>query len=86
MASADSLSTEITQVTEHFNQLRLSNAPKTELDEAKKKLGELKKSLALLKSAEGGGDGAKKKERLLLKTGKVRPIPRGAYSRVVECT
>ena len=66
-----------------FNDLRAQGAP---LEEARKQLGELQKSLALVKGAgkekekkaEGSGgqhqvDGKpKKKERLLLKTAKVK--------------
>ena len=66
-----------------FNDLRAQGAP---LEEAKKKLGDLQKTLALVKGAgkekekktEGSGDQLqvdgqpKKKERLLLKTAKVK--------------
>ena len=65
-----------------FNDLRAQGAP---LEEAKKRLGDLQKTLALVKGAgkekekkaEGSGqhqvDGQpKKKERLLLKTAKVK--------------
>jgi hypothetical protein len=72
MASEESINNEVTQQTALLNELRLGNADATVVDEAKKKLGELKKSLALLKGAGGGKDTGKRKERLLLKTPKVR--------------
>ncbi|KAF7347238.1 Histidine--tRNA ligase, mitochondrial [Mycena venus] len=73
MASIESISEQITNQTALFNQLRLQNAEPSLIDEAKKKLGELKKSLALSKgsdAAAGSKDGGKKRERLLLKTAK----------------
>jgi len=91
--SPEALEAEIASVTAHFNELRL-NPDKTvatpeALNDAKKKLAELKKALALAKNAgkekkpkdaaPAGAAGApaqaegKKKERLLLKTAKVRP-------------
>jgi histidyl-tRNA synthetase len=74
MASAESLNQEIAQQTTLFNELRLQKAEPAAIDEAKKKLSELKKTLALLGVSAGGKDSGKKKERLLLKTGKVRPF------------
>ena len=71
MSSADSITQELTKQTALFNELRLQNVEPSVLDEAKKKLGELKKSLALLKGAGGSKDAGKKRERLLLKTAKV---------------
>ncbi|KAK7063623.1 mitochondrial histidine--tRNA ligase [Favolaschia claudopus] len=76
MASIESVSEQIATQTALFNQLRLQNAEPALIDEAKKKLGELKKSLALSKSSGGNAEGsgakeaAKKRERLLLKTAK----------------
>ncbi|KAJ7157316.1 hypothetical protein C8R46DRAFT_1004259 [Mycena filopes] len=72
MASIESISEQISTQTALFNQLRLQNAEASVLDEAKKRLGELKKSLALSKGSDGtsGAAGAKKRERILLKTAK----------------
>ncbi|KAJ7207493.1 hypothetical protein GGX14DRAFT_698176 [Mycena pura] len=83
MASTDSLSEQIAAQTTLFNQLRLQNAEPSVLDEAKKKLGELKRSMAALSkskeaalskgaaaSADTPKEAAKKRERLLLKTAK----------------
>jgi histidyl-tRNA synthetase len=77
MASIASISEQIANETALFNQLRLQNAEPSVLEEQKKKLGELKKSLALSKgpdpnaAAAGSKSAAKKRERLLLKTAKV---------------
>lgn len=46
---------------------------KAELDDAKKKLGEMKKALAEMTIASRAKSDAPKRERLLLKTPKVRP-------------
>ncbi|KAJ7447227.1 hypothetical protein FB451DRAFT_1354995 [Mycena latifolia] len=76
MSSIESISEQIANQTALFNQLRLQNAEPSVLDEAKKKLGELKKSLALSKgsdgttAAAGSKEAPKKRERLLLKTAK----------------
>ncbi|KAI0053810.1 histidyl-tRNA synthetase [Auriscalpium vulgare] len=70
MATAESVQAELTQQTEIFNKLRLDNAEPAVLEDTRKRLAELKKSLAALKNASGGKDGGKKKERLLLKTPK----------------
>jgi hypothetical protein len=83
----EALEQEIATQTTRFNELRLNpdksvSTPEA-LNEAKQKLAELKKALALAKNAgkekvkkEGGVPAAKgreqKKERLLLKTAKVR--------------
>lgn len=67
--SAESLTQEITRQTAVFNDLRLNNADPVALDEAKKRLGELKKALAAASGA--SKDSGKKRERLLLKTAKV---------------
>jgi histidyl-tRNA synthetase len=74
MASAEAIDQQVTQQTVLFNELRLQNADPSVIDEAKKKLGELKKSLALMKGAGGSKDAGKKRERLLLKTAKVRTL------------
>lgn len=71
MTAIESLSTEIEQQSTLLVTLRKQQAEGPALEEAKKKLGELKKSLALLKGG-GSKDANKKKERLLLKTAKVR--------------
>ncbi|KZT27501.1 histidyl-tRNA synthetase [Neolentinus lepideus HHB14362 ss-1] len=68
-ATLVSLEEEVTRQTALVNELRTTNADARALDEAKKKLGELKKALALSKGAGGSKEG-KKKERLLLKTAK----------------
>jgi hypothetical protein len=80
MSSTASLEQEIAQQTTLFNELRLKNAEASVQDEAKKKLGELKKSLALSKGGGGSKDAGKKRERLMLKTAKVR-IPLGQHRR-----
>lgn len=76
-ANIADLEAEIATQTTKFNELRLSGQP---IDDVKKTLSELKKTLALAKNAgkerekkASGGDGAqlKKKELLLLKTAKV---------------
>ncbi|KAI0037949.1 class II aaRS and biotin synthetase [Auriscalpium vulgare] len=72
MATAESVQAELTEQTEIFNKLRLDNAEPAVLEDTRKRLAELKKSLAALKNASGGKNGGKKKERLLLKTPKVR--------------
>ncbi|TFK56420.1 histidyl-tRNA synthetase [Heliocybe sulcata] len=64
-----SLEEEVAKQTALVNELRTTNADPAALDEAKKKLGELKKMIALSKGA-GGSKEVKKKERLLLKTAK----------------
>lgn len=84
MSTGGSLAEEITQQTALVNELRLQNTDATVLDAAKKKLGELKKTLGAIGKQESASglagtsdskDG-KKKDRLLLKTAKVRPVPR----------
>ncbi|KAI0066522.1 histidyl-tRNA synthetase [Artomyces pyxidatus] len=67
MATVESLNAELAQQTELFNKLRVENAEPSVLEETRKRLAELK---AAVKSAAGGKDGGKKKERLLLKTPK----------------
>ncbi|KAF9225165.1 histidyl-tRNA synthetase [Gyrodon lividus] len=78
MSTAESLTAEIAQQQALFNELRLQNTDGAAIDAAKKKLSELRKSLAMIGKAGGstGGAGgsenkdAKKKDRLLLKTAK----------------
>ena len=70
ITSVDTLNAELAQQTELFNKLRIANSDPTALEESRKRLGEIKRELASLKP---GGKDAKKKERLLLKTPKVRP-------------
>lgn len=67
--TAESLNKEIAEQTALFNDLRKQQADPAALDEVKKRLGELKRSLA---SIPGVKDADKKRERLLLKTAKVR--------------
>ena len=73
MATIESLNAEIAQQNSLCQALVKQNGDPSALEEAKKKLGELKKSLGVLTKAAGGGKDAKKKERLLLKTAKVCP-------------
>ncbi|KAG0706674.1 hypothetical protein DFH29DRAFT_798034 [Suillus ampliporus] len=68
--TADSLTADIAQATVALNDLRLQNADVSSIDAAKKRLGELKKTMAAISSAGGSKDTGKKKERLLLKTAK----------------
>ncbi|KAG2357513.1 hypothetical protein BDR07DRAFT_1490656 [Suillus spraguei] len=68
---SDSLTAEIAQATGALNDLRLQNTDPASIDAVKKRLGELKKSMAAMNSAGGSKDAGKKKERLLLKTAKV---------------
>lgn len=82
MASLESLNQSIVEQTALVNELRLQGAEAAKQDEAKKKLGELKKAFALAKNAEGGGSKEKKKDRLLLKTPKVS----ACYSRTAFAT
>ncbi|KIY50012.1 histidyl-tRNA synthetase [Fistulina hepatica ATCC 64428] len=71
MAATEDLQREIQAQTAIFNDLRLKDSNPGALDEAKKKLGDLKRALGVATAASGSGakDG-KKKERLLLKTAK----------------
>ncbi|KAG1902691.1 uncharacterized protein F5891DRAFT_1022955 [Suillus fuscotomentosus] len=68
--TSDSLLAEIAQATGALNDLRLQNADASSIDAAKKRLGELKKTMAAMNVAGGSKDAGKKKERLLLKTAK----------------
>ena len=72
VASADALNAELAQQTELFNKLRIENSDPAALEESRKRLGEIKRELASIKP---GGKDSKKKERLLLKTPKVRHRP-----------
>jgi hypothetical protein len=69
VASADALNAELAQQTELFNKLRIENSDPAALEESRKRLGEIKRELASIKP---GGKDSKKRERLLLKTPKVR--------------
>ncbi len=75
MATPETLATEIATQTTLLNDLRLQKAEAALVEDAKKKLGELKKTLATLRGG-GAKDAGKKKERLLLKTAKVCLVPR----------
>lgn len=68
--TSNSLIAEIAQATGALNDLRLQNADASSIDAAKKRLGELKKTMAAMNIAGGSKDAGKKKERLLLKTAK----------------
>jgi hypothetical protein len=68
-STVDILNAELAQQTELFNKLRIDNSDPVALEESRKRLGEIKRELATLKP---GGKDAKKKDRLLLKTPKVR--------------
>ena len=71
--TVEALAEEVAAQSALVNELRKQGAENAAVEEAKKKLGELKKSLALLQHAQGAGaKGEKKKERMLLKTPKVR--------------
>ncbi|KAI0354692.1 histidyl-tRNA synthetase [Trametes cingulata] len=70
----DALANEIAAQSNLLNDLRKQQADPAVVEEAKKKLGDLKRSLALLQNANaaaGGSKEGKKKERMLLKTPKV---------------
>jgi len=70
ISAAQSLQDEVAQQKTLLRDLQNQKADAALLEEAKKKLGDLQRSFALLQNAMGGG--SKKKERLLLKTPKVR--------------
>ncbi|KAH8099455.1 hypothetical protein BXZ70DRAFT_943781 [Cristinia sonorae] len=71
MATLEELSAAIAQQSTLLVDLRKQQADNATIEEAKKKLGELKKSQGQLLSTAGGPkEGGKKKERLLLKTAK----------------
>lgn len=71
---AGALADEIAAQSSLLNDLRKQQADPAVVEEAKKKLGDLKRSLALQQNANGGAKDGKKKERILLKTAKVRPL------------
>ena len=86
-ASLDTLDAQIAAQNDMLNQLRLSGAPSDDVDQAKKKLGELKKARAVQTgqvgkervkekgkdkdSKEKGKDADEAAGRMLLKTAKV---------------
>lgn len=73
--TAESLTADIQAKNSLIQELRKQQADSPALEQARKELGELKKSLALLQgagSAKDAKDAGKKRERLLLKTPKVR--------------
>lgn len=72
--TAEELNQEIAQQSALLNDLRKQQADAEAVDEVKKKLGELKKTLSQVKG--GSKEDSKKKERLLLKTPKVSIIRR----------
>lgn len=76
MADKQSLSTAIAETTARLNALRIAKEPdQAALDQTKKELGELKKKLGESNKAAAGPSAAadaKKRERLLLKTAKVK--------------
>ncbi len=74
--TVEALAEEVAAQNAAVNELRKQGADNAAVEEAKKRLGELKRNLALLQHAAGaGGKGEKKKERMLLKTAKVRARP-----------
>jgi ribosome-interacting GTPase 1 len=72
MATTESLNAEISQLSTQLADLRRQNAEPSIVEEVKKKLGELKKTVATQSGA--SKDSGKKKERILLKTPKVRRV------------
>ena len=74
MATLQDLDTVIAEQSALFNQLKAKADPTAaaELEAARVKLGDLKKSRGALLRAAGAGGKDKKRERLLLKTAKVR--------------
>ena len=72
MSTVESLSEEISQLSIRLNDLRKQNAEASIVEETKKRLGELKRTLAQQSGA--SKDGGKKKERILLKTPKARCV------------
>ncbi|GBE77605.1 Histidine--tRNA ligase, mitochondrial [Sparassis crispa] len=69
-ATPEALNAEIAQVSVHIADLRKQQADAALIEEEKKKLGELKRTFAMLQNAGGAKDAGKKRERLLLKTPK----------------
>jgi hypothetical protein len=75
MSDPQALSAAIVEQMQRLNGLRLSKVQDPEaIDEAKKKLSELKKTLGELNKEAAGPKDGKKRERLLLKTAKVTLI------------
>jgi len=76
MVTLQELDTTIAEQSALFNQLktRADPAEAAELEVARVRLGELKKSRGALLQAAGAGSKDKKKDRLLLKTAKVRQL------------
>jgi histidyl-tRNA synthetase len=73
MTTLESLNNDISAANARLTELRQQAADAALVEEAKKRLGELKKSLMLLQNSAGGSkDAGKRKERMLLKTAKVR--------------
>jgi hypothetical protein len=73
MASLGSIEEEIAKQSARYNELRLQpNGDPVALEEVRQKLGELKKTLGQAKAAAGGGKKKEERDRLLLKTAKVR--------------
>ncbi|OSD00881.1 histidyl-tRNA synthetase [Trametes coccinea BRFM310] len=69
----EALASEVAAQSSLLNDLRKQQADPALVEEAKKKLGDLKRNLALLQNANAGSSGSKegkKKERMLLKTPK----------------
>ena len=77
-----SLQEEVAQQKALLRDLQNQKADAAWIEEAKKKLGDLQRAFALQQNASGAGGGNKKKERILLKTPKVRPVhhPRRCFS------
>lgn len=71
---AGALADEIAAQSALLNDLRKQQADPAVVEDAKKKLGDLKRSLALQQNANGGAKDGKKKERILLKTAKVHSL------------
>lgn len=72
MATVESLTQEIAEHSALFNDARKQGADAAIIEEHRQKLAELKKTLGQLKHAAGAKDAGKKRDRLLLKTAKVR--------------
>ena len=77
MATLQDLDAAIAEQSALFNQLKAKADPAVaaELEAARVRLGDLKKSRGALLQAAGAGSKDKKRERLLLKTAKVRRSP-----------
>lgn len=68
--SLEALAEEVAAQSALVNELKKQQADEATVEEARKKLGDLKKTLMMLQHAAAGG-AKKKKERMLLKTPKV---------------